>query len=164
MTSTRTLSVALHGDREVRATRRFDAPRPIVFTALTTPHLLKRWMHGPNGWRLEVCDLDLRVGGAIRYVWRKADGREMGMSGTFLAIDAPDRFVHTERFDDDWTGGETVVTNELREEGAATTLTVTIRFASPAARDAALATGFAGGMEAGYDTLAGLLAADVVAG
>ena len=159
MTGTGTLTVTLHGDREVRATRLFDAPRAIVFTALTTPHLLKRWMHGPNGWRLEVCDLDLRVGGAIRYEWRKANGREMGMSGIFLEIAEPDRFVHTERFDDDWTGGETVVTNTLAETGGTTTLTVTIRFASPAARDAALSTGFSGGMEAGYDTLADLLAA-----
>ena len=161
MNTTGTLTVTTHGDRDVRATRLFDAPRAIVFTALTTPHLLKRWMHGPNGWRLEVCDIDLRVGGALRYVWRKTNGREMGMSGTFLEIEAPDRFVHTERFDDDWTGGETVVTNTLAETGGTTTLTVTIRFASPAARDAALTTGFAGGMEAGYDTLADLLAADL---
>jgi uncharacterized protein YndB with AHSA1/START domain len=164
MTSTGTLTVTLHGDREVRATRQFDAPRRMVFTALTTPALLKRWMHGPNGWRLEVCEIDLRVGGALRYVWRRTSGQEMAMSGTFLEIDAPGRFVHTERFDDDWTGGETVVTNELREHHGSTELTVTIRFVSPAARDAALTTGFAGGMEAGYDTLAGLLATDSVDG
>ena len=163
MTRTGTLTVSLHGDRDVRTTRVFDAPRGIVFTALTTPRLLTRWMHGPNGWRLEVCEVDFRVGGAIRYVWRKANGREMGMSGTFLEIEAPGRFVHTERFDDDWTGGETVVTNVLAEDGGTTTLTVTIRFASAAARDAALTTGFSGGMEAGYDTLADQLAADAAA-
>ena len=157
MITTGTLTVTLHGDREVRATRLFDAPRATVFTALTTPHLLKRWMHGPDGWRLEVCEVDLRVGGALRYVWRKADGREMGMSGTFVEIAAPERIVHTERFDEDWTGGETVVTSELREHHGSTTLTVTIRFSSPAARDAAMTTGFAGGMEAGYDVLAALL-------
>jgi hypothetical protein len=67
-----------------------------------------------------------------------------------------------EEDDEDWTGGETVVTSELREHHGSTTLTVTIRFSSPAARDAAMTTGFAGGMEAGYDVLAELLAGEDV--
>jgi uncharacterized protein YndB with AHSA1/START domain len=156
---TATLSVTTPSDVEVRVTRVFDAPRRLVFQALTTPEILKRWMHGPNGWTLEVCEVDLRVGGTFRYVWRKADGREMGAGGTFLVVEPPDRLVHGELFDDDWTGGEAEVTTELHEHDGTTTLTVTMRYASKAGRDAALSTNFTAGMEASYDGLATVLAA-----
>jgi uncharacterized protein YndB with AHSA1/START domain len=104
-----------------------------------------------------VCDVDLRVGGTFRYVWRKTSGREMAVSGIFREIMPPSRIVHTELFDDDWTGGETAVTTTLSEIGKKTTLTVTVRYASKAARDAAVETNFASGMEAGYDVLADVL-------
>jgi uncharacterized protein YndB with AHSA1/START domain len=154
---TGTLSVTTPSDVEVRVTRVFDAPRPLVFRALTTPEILKRWMHGPNGWTLAVCEIDLRVGGAFRYVWRKANGREMGAGGVFRVVEPPARIVHSELFDDDWTGGEAEVTTELAEQGGTTTLTVTMRYASKAGRDAALSTNFTTGMEAGYDRLAKVL-------
>jgi uncharacterized protein YndB with AHSA1/START domain len=153
----RTLTLTLPSDREVRVTRRFEAPRALVFRALTTPEILKRWLLGPDGWALQVCTIDLRVGGAFRYVWRKPNGREMSMGGVYRAIEPPARLVYTELFDDDWTGGETVVTNTLEEVRGRTTLTVTVLFASKAARDAARETGFDTGMEQAYDTLAVLL-------
>jgi uncharacterized protein YndB with AHSA1/START domain len=153
----RTLTLTLPSDREVRVTRRFEAPRALVFRALTTPEILKRWLLGPDGWALQVCTIDLRVGGAFRYVWRKPNGREMAMGGVYRAIEPPARLVYTELFDDDWTGGETVVTNTLEEVRGRTTLTVTVLFASKAARDAARETGFDTGMEQAYDTLAVLL-------
>jgi uncharacterized protein YndB with AHSA1/START domain len=153
----RTLTLSTPSDREVQAVRIFDAPRELVFKALTTPELLMRWMHGPNGWRLAVCEVDLRVGGGFRYVWRKPSGREMGMSGVFRELAPPSRIVHSELFDEDWTGGETLVTTSLAEHAGKTTLTITVLYASKAARDGALATNFAVGMEAGYDALAELL-------
>jgi uncharacterized protein YndB with AHSA1/START domain len=156
--TTDTLAVTMPSDREVQVTRVFNAPRRMVFEALTTPALLMRWMHGPNGWTLAVCEVDLRVGGTFRYVWRKTNGREMGMGGVFREIVRPERMVHNEIFDDDWTGGETTVTTTLAEHDAVTTLTVTILYASKAARDGALETNFAGGMEAGYNVLAEVLA------
>jgi uncharacterized protein YndB with AHSA1/START domain len=155
---TRTLTLTLPTDREVRVTRRFHAPRALVFRALTTPEILKRWMLGPDGWALAVCTIDLRVGGAYRHVWRKPDGREMGMGGVYREVEPPARLVCTELFDDDWTGGETVVTTTLDERAGITTLTSTILFASQAARDAARGTGFDTGMEQAYDTLADVLA------
>jgi uncharacterized protein YndB with AHSA1/START domain len=158
MMNTGTLTLTTPSDREVQATRLFGAPRRLVFKAVTTPDLLMRWMHGPDGWTLAVCEVDLRVGGAFRYVWRKANGREMAVGGVFLEIVPPARIVHTELFDDDWTGGETVVTTALNERDATTTLTVTVLYVSKEARDAALRTGFASGMEAAYDTLAEMLA------
>jgi uncharacterized protein YndB with AHSA1/START domain len=158
MTDGGTLTVTTPSDREVQVTRKFGAPRALVFKALTTPDLLMRWMHGPNGWTLAVCEVDLRVGGAFRYVWRKANGREMGMGGVFREVDPPLRIVHVEQFDEDWTGGEVVVTSTLTEHQGATTLAVTMLYVSKAARDAALQTNFATGMEAGYKTLAEVLA------
>src|SRR6185503_3862502 len=136
MTNSGTMTVTTPSDREVQAIRLFNAPRELVFKALTTPDLLMRWMHGPNGWTLAVCEVDLRVGGAFRYVWRKANGREMGMGGIFREIVPPARIVHAEQFDEDWTGGETVVTTTLTEHAATTTLTVTVLYVSKAARDA----------------------------
>ena len=159
MTNVATVTVTTPSDREVEVARMFNAPRSLVFKALTTPDLLLRWMHGPNGWTLTVCEVDLRVGGAFRYVWRKANGREMGTSGVFREITPPRRLVNTEVFDEDWTGGETVVTTTLTERGAATLLTVMVLYVSKAARDAALETKFVAGMELGYNVLADVLAA-----
>ena len=156
---TSTLSVTTPSDVEVRVTRVFDAPRRLVFQALTTPDILKQWMHGPNGWTLAVCEVDLRAGGTFRYVWRKVDGREMGAGGAFRVVEPPHRLIHSELFDDDWTGGEAEVTTELDEHDGTTTLTVTMRYASKAGRDAALSTNFTAGMAASYDALAALLAA-----
>lgn len=158
MTSGETLTLTTPSDREVQVTRVFKAPRSLVFKALTTPDVLKRWMHGPDGWTLAVCELDLRVGGAFRYVWKKANGGEMGMGGVFREVVPPERIVHTELFDADWTGGETVVTTTLTAHEGTTTLTLTILYASKAARDQALETNFAAGMEAAYETLDDLLA------
>jgi uncharacterized protein YndB with AHSA1/START domain len=159
MTRTRTLQVTTPSEREVAVTRRFEAPRRLVFRALTTPDLLKRWMHGPDGWTLAACDVDLRPGGAFRYLWRKAGGREMAVAGVFREIEPPSRIVHTELFDEDWTGGETVVTTTLDERAGTTTMTVTMLYASKAARDGALQTGFTSGMEEAYETLAAVLTA-----
>jgi uncharacterized protein YndB with AHSA1/START domain len=158
MSHTESLKVTTPTDREIRVTRVFDAPRRLVFDALTKPELLQRWCFGPEGWTLPVCDVDLTVGGTFRYVWRKASGTEMGMGGVFREIVPPERIVHMEVFDEDWTGGETLVTTVLTESAGKTTLTLTILYSSREARDAALATPMAEGMAMGYDRLALLLA------
>ena len=98
--NTGTFKVSTPSDREITMTRVFDAPRSLVFHALTKPELVKRWLLGPPGWSMPVCEIDLKIGGAWRYVWRNADGREFGMSGTYREIAAPDRIVHLERFED----------------------------------------------------------------
>jgi len=162
MTNLGSLQVTTPGDREIAMTRVFDAPRALVFDALTKPELLKRWVLGPPGWSLEVCEIDLRPGGAFRYVWRGADGTEMGMRGAFREVAPPERIVHTELFDEDWTGGETVVTTSLVEQGGRTTLTLTLLYQSPEARDAALKSGMTEGVTASYDRLAGVLASGSV--
>ena len=161
MPSTKTLSVEAVGERDLLVTRDFDAPRALVFEAITQPALLRQWMLGPGGWTMPVCEVDLRPGGAFRYVWRK-DGKDMGLSGTFREIVPPERIVHTEIFDQDWTGGEAEVTTVLQERGGRTTLSMTVRYASAAARAGAMATGMVEGMSGTYDRLADMLASGAI--
>ena len=158
MKNTATLKVTTPTDREIVLTRVFDAPRRLVFDALTKPELLQRWLLGPEGWALPVCQIDLRMGGGFRYVWRHANGNEMGMRGVYREIAPPQRLIHTELFDGDWTGGETQVTTVLVEHGGRTTLTITILYSSREARDAVLKTPMEQGVAASYDRLAELLA------
>ena len=127
--------------------------------AHTRAALVQRWLLGPPGWTMPVCEIDLRVGGKYRYVWQSAGGQRMGVAGTFKEIVRPSRIVMTQLFDEDWTGGQTIVLTELTEHGGKTTLTTTVRYASREARDGALKTGMTTGMEAGYERLEGLLKA-----
>jgi uncharacterized protein YndB with AHSA1/START domain len=154
----KTLTVAMKGEREVVITRAFAAPRALVFDAHTKPELVRKWLTGPPGWTMPVCKIDLRVGGKYRYEWRK-DDETLALGGTFREIAVPERLVSAEIFDEDWTGGETVNTMVLTEAGSKkTTLTVTILYASAAAREAALKTGMTTGMEMSYASLDAMLA------
>ncbi len=101
-----TLEMTARGDREIVMSRVFDAPRYLVFDALTQPELLQRWLLGPDGWAMPVCEIDLRVGGSFRYMWRNAKGKEMKMRGVYREITPTERIVHTESFDDPWYPGE----------------------------------------------------------
>ena len=139
----------------------FNAPRALVFDAWTKPELVSRWLLGPPGWTMPVCDIDLRVGGRYRYVWRGPDGEELAVGGSFRLIERPARIDTTELFDEDWTGGETTVITRFTEQGGRTTATLTVLYSSKEAREGALATGMAEGMEAGYQRLDELFAAGV---
>ncbi len=156
MTTPGNLQVTTPSDREIVMTRVFDAPRHLVFEALTTPELVKRWLLGPPGWSMPVCEIDLQVGGAYRYGWRQDDGgKEFGTGGVFREILPPERLVHTERMDG--APGEALVTNRLTEQGGRTTLTLTLRFDSKEIRDGALESGMEKGVAVSYDRLADLL-------
>src|ERR1700740_2690854 len=100
MNQGRGLTLTTPTEREIAMTRVFDAPRRLVFDAMTRPELVKRWLLGPPGWSMPVCEIDLRVGGTYRYVWRGADGTEMGMRGVYREIAPPERLVATESFDE----------------------------------------------------------------
>lgn len=153
------LTLETPGELDAVIIRAFDAPRELIWRCMTEPALVRRWLLGPPGWTMPVCEIDLRVGGAYRYVWRsEADGSEMGMGGVYQEIAAPERIVDIQKFDEDWTRGETLVTVALAEIDGRTTMTTTIRYASKEAREAMLATGMTGGMEAGYARLDALVA------
>jgi uncharacterized protein YndB with AHSA1/START domain len=144
-------------DREVVITRVVDAPRRLVFDAWTNPKHVPQWLLGPEGWTMPVCEIDLRPGGSWHYVWRKADGSEMGMTGTYREVVPPERVVHTESWGPEWP--ETVNTMVLTESGGRTTITLTVSYPSKEARDAALETGMKEGMDQSFARLDTLLRA-----
>lgn len=153
-----TLQVTTPSEREIAMTRVFDAPRHLVFEAYTKPELVKRWLGVRNGWTLDVCEIDLRVGGRYRYVWRGANGQEMGMGGVFLEIEPPERIVSTEAFDNPWYPGEAVGTVRLVEQGGQTTLILSVLYQTQEVRDAILQSPMAVGVGESFDVLAEVLA------
>jgi uncharacterized protein YndB with AHSA1/START domain len=157
MMDTGTFKVSTPTDREIAMTRVFDAPRHLVFGALTKPDLVKQWLLGPPGWTMPVCEIDLQVGGAYRFLWRGPDGTEMGTRGVFREIAPPERFVATEQFDKPWYPGESLVTYVLVEKGGKTTLTLTVLYESREARDGVLKSGMEKGVAMSYDRLEQLL-------
>jgi len=155
-------TVTLPNDRDVVVVRAFNAPRDLVFDAWTKPELVQRWLLGPSGWTMPVCEMDVRVGGKYRWRWRSEEnGKEFGFSGEFREVVRPSRIVHVERYDPGDVGGEmgeALVTTDLTEKGGVTTHTMTIRYATKEMRDAAVKTGMTDGMEIGYQRLDDLLA------
>jgi uncharacterized protein YndB with AHSA1/START domain len=141
-------------DREIVLTRVFDAPRRLVFDAFTKPELVKCWL-GPRGWSLVVCEVDLRIGGAYRFVGRGPDGTDMGWGGIYREIVAPERIVHTESFDD--YPGESLVTTVWVEHESKTTTTITVLYPSREVRDAVISSGMERGAAESYDKLAEML-------
>jgi uncharacterized protein YndB with AHSA1/START domain len=102
---------------------------------------------------MPVCEIDLRVGGAYRYVWRHADGREMGKRGVYREVARQGRLVCTELFDEPWYPGEALKTTSLAERGGWTTVTITILYTSKEARDGTLKSGMERGVAVSYDRL-----------
>src|SRR5258706_3870326 len=148
------LTLTTPSDREIVMTRAFNAPRRLVFEAWTKPEHLARWF-GPQGWTLAVCEIDLRPGGAWRFVPRGPDGTEMGMRGVYREVVAPERLVYTESFDD--YPGETLNTITFSEENGRTTTTTSVLYASTSTRDAMLKTRMKEGVSSSFDRLADYL-------
>ena len=155
------LQVTTPSEREIAMTRVFDAPRSLVFDAWTKPELLKRWLGVRGGWTFAVCEIDLKVGGAYRFVWRGLTGAEMGMGGVYREIVRPERLVATEKFDEPWYEGEALDTTTFVERGGKTTAMTTVLYASREVRDAVLKTPMLTGVAESYDKMADLLASSV---
>ena len=155
--------VTTPSDREVKVTRSFKAPRALVYRAYTEPDLVRRWLLGPPGWTMPVCEMDVRVGGRYQWRWRsEKDGNEFGFSGTFREVQPSSRLVHTEAYEPGTVGGgypgqDAIVTVTFAEDAGVTTVTSLIDFGSKEARDAAVATGMTDGMEQSYQLLDRLL-------
>ncbi len=154
---TSTMQISTPSDLELAMTRDFDAPRHLVFRAYTTPALLKRWLGGFHGWTLDVCDMDLRVGGRIRYGWRHEEGHSMGLTGAFKEVVLNERLVSTEVWDDPWYEGEGLSTVTFTEQAGRTTLTLTLRYGTKAIRDEVLAGPATTGVASNFDRLAEVL-------
>jgi uncharacterized protein YndB with AHSA1/START domain len=139
-------------EREFAMTRVFEAPRRLVWEAWTNIEHLPKWMLGPPGWTMPVCEIDLRPGGAWHFVWRQSDGTEMAMRGVYREVVPPERLVTTESWGGDWP--ETINTLVLVEENGKTTMTQTILYPSNEAREKALKTGMKHGVAQSFDRLA----------
>ena len=160
MSNAGTLKVTTPSAREVVLTRTFDAPRKLVFEAMSKPELLRRWLLGPPGWEMVECESDLRVGGAFRHLWRRTDGTEMSMHGVYREVVPPERIVRTESFElgCDAQSCEQLATAVLTEQDGRTMLRLAVAYPSKEARDATIASGMERGVAASYDRLAELLA------
>jgi uncharacterized protein YndB with AHSA1/START domain len=155
--------VTFPSDREVRVTRSFNAPRQLVWDAHTKPELVPRWQ-GYDEWTMPVCDMDVRVGGTYRWLWKHRDnGQQFGFFGTFTEVDAPSKITHDQYFDPGDlnpeiggampVGDPCIVSLDLREERGVTTLVCNLTYVSKEARDGAVSTGMADGMEYSYTRL-----------
>lgn len=148
-------------DTHVRITRLIDGPIDLVWRAHHEPELMKKWLLGPDGWRLAVCEVDSTVGGRYQHVWEPVgdtEGERFGFDGETLLIDAPRRVVTTEHM----TGTDfpsTLNDLNLYEEDGATLITLLIEYPDSQTRDMVLATGMTDGMEASYARMESVLAA-----
>ena len=153
-----TFKVTTPTDKEISMTRVLDAPRHLVRDAFSKPELLKKWLLGPPGWEMVVCNVATKPGERFRYEWRNtATGHQFGTGGVAREI-TPGRIVHTEAMDGQ--PGESVVTTDFLEEGGKTTVTMTLLFESKEIRDMALKSGMERGVAASYNRLEELLASE----
>ena len=152
-----TFKVTTPSDQEIRMTRLFDAPRRLVFEAMTKPEHVKQWWGRlGEGYSVPVCEIDLRVGGAWRFVNRHPNG-EAAFHGEYREIAPPSRLVFTEIFEE-FPDTVSVVTTDFTEESGKTRMTATVRYPSRDVRDMVLASGMSRGAGISYDRLEDLAA------
>ena len=151
-----TFKVTTPSDREIRLTRLFDAPRHLVFEAMSNPEHIKRWWGClAEGYSVPVCEVDLRVGGAWRFVNRTPKGELVAFYGVYREIARPDRLVFTEIYEK-FPDTESVVSADYTDEGGKTRLTVTALYPSLGIRDMVIKTGMEKGAALSYDQLEGV--------
>lgn len=146
-------------DTHVRITRLINGPATLVWRAHTEADLMRRWMLGPDGWRMTVCEIDPTAGGQYRLWWVNdaEEGPGFGFDGHAILVDPPRRMVSTEHM----TGTDfPSTTNDLSvvEEDGATLITLIITYPDIQTRDMVLDTGMTDGMEASYRRMEGVLA------
>jgi uncharacterized protein YndB with AHSA1/START domain len=147
-----TFKLTTPSDREITITRLFDAPRRLVFEAMTRAEHVRRWWGClDDRYSVTICEIDLRPGGAWRFVGRGPSG-EFAFHGVYHEIAAPERIVYTEIFEP-FPDVESVVTQLLTEEGGKTRLTVTSMYPSLEVRNMVLETGMETGAAISYDRL-----------
>jgi uncharacterized protein YndB with AHSA1/START domain len=148
-----TFTVTTPSDREIRMTRLFDAPRALVFEAMTKPEHIKHWWGNlGDGYSVPVCEVDLRVGGKWRFVNRTPKGELAVFYGEYREVAPPGRVVFTEFFEP-FPDTESVVTAVLTEENGKTRITATVAYPSREVRDMVKATGMERGAALSYDRL-----------
>jgi len=153
----KTLKISTPSDLEIAMMREFDAPRHLVFDAMTRPEHVRRWF-GCDAFTLPICEIDLRVGGAYRFVMRSPDGGESTLQGIYREIVRPERVVFVERIlMPGFTSPEYQVTSSFDDIGGGTRLTTIILHDSRENRDGHLHSGIEKGVAPAYDRLAELV-------
>jgi uncharacterized protein YndB with AHSA1/START domain len=155
-TTAGTTAVTTPSDREIVSERVFDAPRERVFAAYTDPQLIPRWW-GPRGTTTIVDQMDVRPGGAWRFVSRDSNGSETGFRGTYREVTPPERIVQTFEWEG-MPGHVLVETATFEDLGGRTKVTATSLFHTPEERDGMLASGMESGLTESHHRLAELLA------
>jgi uncharacterized protein YndB with AHSA1/START domain len=153
-TSSGTAQVTLPAEEQILITREFAAPKHLVYKAITTPDLVKRWWNAKRG-EVTIAEIDLRVGGKWRYVMVTPNGSEVGFHGEYREIVPNERIVSTEVFEGAPSGDEggSLNTVSLDETDGRTTMTVLIKFPSKEIRDIVISSGMEAGMQDAYDLL-----------
>jgi uncharacterized protein YndB with AHSA1/START domain len=149
-------SVTTPTDREIHIERVFDAPRDRVYATFTDPELIPEWW-GPRGGTTIVDQMDVRAGGAWRYVIRTADGDETAFRGTYREVSHPERVVQTFEWEG-MPGHVSIETAEFEDLGDRTRVITTSLFHTPEERDGMLASGMEHGLNETYARLDELLA------
>ena len=147
------LRAAPDGDRRILVTRSFDAPREEVFDAYTKPEQVQRWFGTFGGWWMSACEIEPRVGGEWRFVWRGPDGKRMGLRARCTEFEPPERLSTTAVWDEPWFSGEERRTVLFDEHGSSTILTLRLRYDSTAIRDEVLRSPALQGMALSFDNL-----------
>lgn len=155
MPDTRTLTVTLPSDLEIRMTRQFRAPKALVFEAHIRPEHLRRWW-GPKTSTMTVCEVDARVGGRYRFVCKEADGSEHGFRGEYREIAPPDRLSYTFEYEG-MPGHISTETITFAEADGVTTLTSNTAYASMEDRDGMIESGMEQGANESMERLEALL-------
>lgn len=155
------LQISTPTDTTIVLTRTFQAPRRLVWEAMTDPARMRRWMLPPPGFVLTVCEVEPRVGGALRLAWKSVDADPaMTLQGVFTEFAPHERMVHTEvmKLGTGEPAGSLLELHEFAEQGGVTTMRITQTYDSKDARDGAIASGMDQGLEACYRLLDALLA------
>ncbi len=144
------LKLTTEGDRYVVVTRRFAAAPEAVYRAHTEPKLIQKWMLGPEGWTMPVCDIEARPGGRIRYEWSNGKGQSFSLTGEIIAMEPYYRLVHVERMHLPDTTPDNHVETRFDPDGDGTLMTMRMSLPDAETRTQMLASGMEGGMESSY--------------
>lgn len=144
------MTLKTEGETHVVVTRRFAAPPEAVYRAHTDPALVQKWMLGPEGWTMPVCQMDPRPGGKIRYEWSNGKGGGFYQTGEYLELDPPYRIVHVGRMHLPDPTPDNHIETTFEPDGSGTLMTMRMTLPDAETRRQMLATGMEHGMEAGY--------------
>ena len=148
------LTLKTEGDKHVIVTRHFAAPPEAVYRAHLDPKIVQKWLLGPDGWTMPVCDLDARAGGKFRYEWKhETKGHGFHITGEFVELTPHSKIVHIERMFLPQQTPDNHIETRFEPDGSGTLMTMRMTLPDEVTRAAMLSTGMEKGMENSYERL-----------